>query len=570
MFHTSFNKPRREVCYTLIITFPDGAVHSFPVGDAAITIGRSPATAIRVPEDGVSRQHCVISPAGGRLIVLDQSSTNGTFVNGAIVKQARLNDGDVVQVGNTRIRIQVSEAVEAEPILRPTQPRVVGDEDDIDTLTFELTGQTQVLQRLTERLASSEGAASAAELVLDAIFEVFPIDRAYILSRRRDRKGIIPEVVASKERVSSNEITGELNVEIPKIILDTLSSDPNITNASEATSAMRAVLSDRSSNPVMCAPLRHGGETFGALYLDALTLPVWANSTEMLDFLTSLGALTALAMTRARLQAELSLEQQLSQHRRESREILDEATESGQRRSPSPTDQGPDAVEELRQLKMINVEATQELLRTVTSQVSNLGERLSAIGQKLDEGSDDTSAILEAMASSKRIVMAVEDVARLAELEASRTVKLEERSSVALLIERAVQRQESIAEDEGINLVVGKTDDGLEVQLDLGLMNRVMEHLVNEALDHSSRGGRVVVSARRRAANVEIVVADTGKGVPKKRRDAVFSGEPVGPEDRGGVVMYFCRSAVEAHGGNIRIIGPTGNNRVIISMPAGD
>lgn len=570
MFHTSFNKPRKEVCYTLIITFPDGAVHSFPVGDAAITIGRSPATAIRVPEDGVSRQHCVISRAVGRLIVLDQGSTNGTFVNGALVKQARLSDGDVVQVGSTRIRVEVSDTAEAEPVLRPTQPSTSGDEDEIDTLTFELTGQTQVLHRLTERLASSEGAASAAEMVLDAIFEVFPIDRAYILTRRRDRTGSIPEVLASKGRASSSEITGEINVDIPKIVLDTLSSDPNITNASEATAAMQAALSDRTSNPVMCAPLRHGGETFGALYLDALTLPVWAHSSEMLDFLSSLGALTALSLTRARLQSELSLEQHLSQHRRESREILDEVTERSHRPAQPSIDEVPESTEALRQLQRLNVEVTQDLLRTVSSQVSSLDERLSAIGKNLDEGSDGTSAILEAMASAQRIVTSVEDVARLAELEAGQVIKINESSSVAPLIERAVQRQESFAEDEGVQVVVGSIEEGLEAHFDHALMNRVLEHLITAALSYTSRGGRVIISGSRRAANVDVVVADTGKGVPNDRRNTVFSGEPVGPEDRGGVEMYFCRRVVEAHSGSIRITGPTGNNRVIISLPARD
>lgn len=574
MFHSSFNKARRPVRFNLVITFPDGAVHSFPVGDAAVTIGRSPATAIRVAEEGVSRQHCIISPAGGRLIVLDQGSTNGTFVNGALVKQARLNDGDVVQVGSTRIRVQVAEADDEELVPRPAPPASDDEGDEVDTLTFELAGQTQALHRLLERLAGSDGAVSAAELVLDAIFEVFPIDRVFILTRRRDRSEIVAEVLASRTRTSPKEISGDLDHEVARRVLAVLCSDPSLSNASDATSAVRVALADRSASPVMCAPLRHGGETFGAIYLDALTLPVWAQSPEMLNLLSSIGALTALALTRARLQAELTLEQRLSQLRAGRPPSPRPEADPDERpaSAPDPTETAiprPRGFDTLRQHRRLVARVAERLLQDVKAQFSAIDERLSLSARGLEEGSDEAAAVLEALTLARRIVTSVEDAASLAELEATETVERAEPVAVVELVDAAASRFQAAAEAQGVTLLRGPVEAAPVVAADRALLGRAIELLVIDALKHVERGGRVVISARVSAANCEIVVADTGPGVPRELRAAIFSGDGPAHESRGstGIGLFFCRAVAEAHGGSIRVAGPAGNNRMILSLP---
>jgi pSer/pThr/pTyr-binding forkhead associated (FHA) protein len=74
-------------------------------GDS-LTIGRHPDNDI-VPKDAaVSNHHAIIERKGEKLIVLDQESRNGTFVNGTKVQSAELNNEDTVQIGNV-INIKV-------------------------------------------------------------------------------------------------------------------------------------------------------------------------------------------------------------------------------------------------------------------------------------------------------------------------------------------------------------------------------------------------------------------------------------------------------------------------------
>ncbi|HEX8917505.1 MAG TPA: FHA domain-containing protein, partial [Chloroflexota bacterium] len=47
----------------------------------------------------VSRHHAEIQEKGGRWLLRDMGSTNGTAVNGKIVKEAALKPGDQVSLG---------------------------------------------------------------------------------------------------------------------------------------------------------------------------------------------------------------------------------------------------------------------------------------------------------------------------------------------------------------------------------------------------------------------------------------------------------------------------------------
>ena len=81
---------------------------SFPLSHAPGPIGRAPERDIALPADtSVSRSHARITYADGRHAVSDDGSSNGTFVNGARVGEARpLNAGDTIQIGDTAFRYE--------------------------------------------------------------------------------------------------------------------------------------------------------------------------------------------------------------------------------------------------------------------------------------------------------------------------------------------------------------------------------------------------------------------------------------------------------------------------------
>jgi len=69
-------------------------------------IGRNPTTDITLLDEGISREHALISfdEAGGSYTIEDLQSTNGTKLNGKRIRSVGLTDGDEIQVGNTRFQ----------------------------------------------------------------------------------------------------------------------------------------------------------------------------------------------------------------------------------------------------------------------------------------------------------------------------------------------------------------------------------------------------------------------------------------------------------------------------------
>lgn len=78
-----------------------GSVVTLRLGQGASewTIGKSAERDIQLPDEGVSDFHAKIVHQGGRWKIVDQLSTNGTFVNNAKVTSGYLNAGDRIKFG---------------------------------------------------------------------------------------------------------------------------------------------------------------------------------------------------------------------------------------------------------------------------------------------------------------------------------------------------------------------------------------------------------------------------------------------------------------------------------------
>ena len=83
------------------------------LGGGAVRIGRGLAADLRLDDSSVSRRHAILVPRAGGARILDDRSSNGTFVNGRRVQQAELRSGDVIVVGRVVLRfLEVSPSAE--------------------------------------------------------------------------------------------------------------------------------------------------------------------------------------------------------------------------------------------------------------------------------------------------------------------------------------------------------------------------------------------------------------------------------------------------------------------------
>jgi pSer/pThr/pTyr-binding forkhead associated (FHA) protein len=92
----------------LSLMFEDKIVKEIPVGSRPIAIGRSPDNDLPVDNLAVSNYHARVYFEGGRLVVEDLDSLNGTFVNDLRVERATLHDGDSIHIGKHRIKVDAT------------------------------------------------------------------------------------------------------------------------------------------------------------------------------------------------------------------------------------------------------------------------------------------------------------------------------------------------------------------------------------------------------------------------------------------------------------------------------
>ena len=104
-----------------------------------------------------------------------------------------------------------------------------------------------------------------------------------------------------------------------------------------------------------------------------------------------------------------------------------------------------------------------------------------------------------------------------------------------------------------------RCDPHLTANIDRDLFARVVENLLDNASRYAPRGGRVAVHAHRQGAYTEIAVGNNGPPVPAIDREAIFGryfqveARRASARANRGLGLYFCKLAVEAHGGTLHV-----------------
>jgi FHA domain len=89
-----------------LITTVDGVeIHRTYLTRTRTTLGRRPDNHIVLTDMAVSGEHCVFELSGlSDVVVIDSGSTNGTYIDGAMVRMHLLKDGDVMSIGKFKVK----------------------------------------------------------------------------------------------------------------------------------------------------------------------------------------------------------------------------------------------------------------------------------------------------------------------------------------------------------------------------------------------------------------------------------------------------------------------------------
>jgi signal transduction histidine kinase len=149
----------------------------------------------------------------------------------------------------------------------------------------------------------------------------------------------------------------------------------------------------------------------------------------------------------------------------------------------------------------------------------------------------------------------IRDLLDVASIELGR-LNIERRAlAIPTVLGQAIELFRRDAAERGVDLVLEELERLPEVSGDEQRVVQVLANLLGNALRFTERGGSVRVGARRAANMVEIVVHDSGAGIPPSEMPRIFERywtvRRNAPKGGTGLGLAIARGIVEAHGGAI-------------------
>lgn len=107
----------------LVLHTSGAAVDSRELKWGVTTVGRGPDNGVVIDHPSISSCHCEFELAADSLIVRDRGSTNGTYVNGARITEARLEPGQKIRLGDVPMQAEWSRDKVAAPVISAPKQR---------------------------------------------------------------------------------------------------------------------------------------------------------------------------------------------------------------------------------------------------------------------------------------------------------------------------------------------------------------------------------------------------------------------------------------------------------------
>lgn len=126
------------------------------------------------------------------------------------------------------------------------------------------------------------------------------------------------------------------------------------------------------------------------------------------------------------------------------------------------------------------------------------------------------------MASSEKLSRLIAQLFEYSKLEAQQIVPQKEPFPIQELCQDIVFKYQVLAQEKNIALGWNAPRDLPMVFADIGLVERVLQNLLDNALRHTPAGGEVSIQLNNTPEGVRIMVADTGPGIPEAQQAHIF------------------------------------------------
>lgn len=223
---------------------------------------------------------------------------------------------------------------------------------------------------------------------------------------------------------------------------------------------------------------------------------------------------------------------------------------------------------------MLEIRKSDKLRRELVANVSHdLRSPLASIQGYLEtiqiKGDDLTKEqfnqyIQTALGNTKRLNNLIGDLFDLSKLDAENVQPVLESVSVAELVQDLVLQFKPIAEKKNIELKAEFPEQTQTyITADIGLLNRAISNLINNAIEHTPNGGSVDVTFSKDGKDVRIEVTDSGSGIPEADLPHIFDRFYQADKSRSsgsnaGLGLAIAQKIFSLHNGKVAVESPGG------------
>jgi signal transduction histidine kinase len=163
------------------------------------------------------------------------------------------------------------------------------------------------------------------------------------------------------------------------------------------------------------------------------------------------------------------------------------------------------------------------------------------------------------VAQSTKLGELIGELFELAKLNSQEVQPRLESFSMAELVQDVVQKLRVIVDTKRVTLQIKQGEDLPFVVADIGLIERVLDNLIENALRYTSPGGLVTVLLSLKSAGIMVQVTDTGCGIPSDELPYIFdryyrgSRKQSAGENGAGLGLAITKRILELHGSTIEV-----------------
>jgi len=218
-------------------------------------------------------------------------------------------------------------------------------------------------------------------------------------------------------------------------------------------------------------------------------------------------------------------------------------------------------IEQLRENDRLRRELISNIshdLRTPLSAMQGYLETLIIRGETLSE--EERGRYLNiARKHVTRLGVLIGDLFELSKLDSASVTPKLEAFSLPELVQDVAQEFELQAKDKGVSVVIDARSNSAFTLGDIGLIQRVLENLMRNAIRFTPDGGTVTLSIQNRSQSIAVAVSDTGSGIPDKDIPRIFdrfyravSGEEA-KSDSSGLGLAIVKRILDLHDASISV-----------------